>query len=143
MRTGMMPEGGGRIRVLIGKPGLCGHDRGAIVVAMALRDAGMEVTYSGRHHSPESLVEAAVQEDVDVLGVSILSGAHLGLCRRLTDLLREKGAEDICLIAGGFIPEEDVPELKAMGVREVFGVGSRSEEIIGFIREAVSKKRAS
>jgi len=125
-----------KIRVLLGKPGLCGHDRGVLVLAMALRDAGMEVIYSGRHNSPEQLVEAAIQEDVDILGVSILSGAHLSLCQRIANLLREKKAEDICFVAGGFIPDEDVPELKYMGVREVFGVRSRIEDIIRFFREA-------
>lgn len=132
-----------RIRVLVGKAGLCGHDRGAILVAMALRDAGMEVTYSGRHNSPDALVEAAIQEDADVLGVSVLSGAHLTVCRRIADLLREKGAEDICFIAGGFIPEEDAPELEAMGVRRVFGVGSRMDDIVRFIREATASPRCA
>jgi len=124
-----------QIRVLLGKPGLCGHDRGVLVLAMALRDAGMEVIYSGRHNSPEQIVEAAIQEDVDILGVSILSGAHVSLCRRIGELLREKEAQDICFVAGGFIPDEDVPELKAMGVREVFGVTSSIEEIIEYFRQ--------
>ena len=127
-----------QIRVLLGKPGLCGHDRGVLVLAMALRDAGMEVIYSGRHNSPEQIVEAAIQEDVDILGVSILSGAHLSLCRRVGELLREKKAQDICFVAGGFIPDEDVPELKAMGVREVFGVTSSIEEIIEYYKEAIN-----
>jgi methylmalonyl-CoA mutase C-terminal domain/subunit len=126
---------GRKIRVLLGKPGLCGHDRGVLVLAMALRDAGMEVIYSGRHNSPEQIVEAAIEEDVDILGVSILSGAHLSLCRRIGELLREKKAQDICFVAGGFIPDEDVPELKAMGVREVFGVTSSIEEIIDYFRQ--------
>jgi len=123
-----------KIRVLIGKPGLCGHDRGALILAMALRDAGMEVIYSGRHNSPEQLVQAAIQEDVDVLGVSILSGAHLSLCRRIASLLREKEAEDICFLVGGFIPDEDIPALKEMGVHEVFGVGSALATITAYIR---------
>jgi methylmalonyl-CoA mutase C-terminal domain/subunit len=135
-----MEKEGRKIRVLLGKPGLCGHDRGVLILAMALRDAGMEVIYSGRHNSPEQIVEAALQEDVDILGVSILSGAHVSLCRRIGDLLREKKAEDICFVAGGFIPDEDVPELKAMGVREVFGVVSSIKDIIDYFRQ-VSKNR--
>jgi len=125
-----------KIRVLIGKPGLCGHDRGALILAMALRDSGMEVVYSGRHNSPEQLVQAAIQEDVDVLGVSILSGAHLSLCQRMAALLREKKAEEIRFIVGGFIPDEDIAALKEMGVHEVFGVGSSLASIIEYIRRA-------
>ncbi len=132
-----------KVRVLLGKPGLCGHDRGVLVLAMALSEAGMEVIYSGRHNSPEQLVEAAIQEDVDILGVSILSGAHMSLCQRIVNLLREKKAEDICFVAGGFIPDEDVPELKSMGVREVFGVRSRIEDIIRFFREVPSNLRGT
>jgi methylmalonyl-CoA mutase C-terminal domain/subunit len=124
-----------KIRVLIGKPGLCGHDRGALILAMALRDAGMEVVYSGRHNSPEQLVQAAVEEDVDILGVSILSGAHLSLCQRIVTLLREKKAKDICFIVGGFIPDEDITALKEMGVQEIFGVGSPLESIIEYFRK--------
>jgi len=131
---------GGKIRVLIGKPGLCGHDRGALILAMALRDAGMEVIYSGRHVSPENLVESVIEEGVDIIGVSILSGAHLSLCRRIADLLREKQVDNICFVAGGFIPEEDVPELKAMGVQEVFGVGSSVNEIIEYFRQSAQKR---
>jgi methylmalonyl-CoA mutase C-terminal domain/subunit len=127
-----------KVRVLLGKPGLCGHDRGVLVLAMALRDAGMEVIYSGRHNSPEQIVEAAIQEDVDILGVSILSGAHLSLCRRIGDLLRERKAQDICFVAGGFIPDEDIPELKAVGVKEVFGVRSEIQDIIRFFRAVTS-----
>ena len=124
-----------RTRVLIGKPGLCGHDRGALIIAMALRDAGMEVIYSGRHQPPEALVEAAIQEDVDILGVSILSGAHMSLCKRIVDLLRAREATEICFVAGGFIPEEDVVDLKTLGVQEVFGVGSSLENIIDYFRQ--------
>lgn len=127
-----------KVRVLLGKPGLCGHDRGVLVLAMALSEAGMEVIYSGRHNSPEQLVEAAIQEGVDILGVSVLSGAHMSLCQRIVNLLREKEAEDICFVAGGFIPDEDVPELKSMGVREVFGVRSRIEDIIQFFHGVTS-----
>jgi methylmalonyl-CoA mutase C-terminal domain/subunit len=125
-----------KIRVLLGKPGLCGHDRGVLILAMALRDAGMEVIYSGRHNSPEQIVDAAIQEDVDVLGVSILSGAHMSLCQRIGVLLREKKAEDICFVVGGFIPDEDVRELKAAGVREVFGVTSSINTIIDYFQQA-------
>jgi methylmalonyl-CoA mutase C-terminal domain/subunit len=132
---------GGKIRVLIGKPGLCGHDRGALILAMALRDAGMEVIYSGRHVSPENIVESAIEEGVDILGVSILSGAHLSLCRRIADLLLEKQADNICFVAGGFIPEEDVPELKAVGVQEVFGVDSSIEKIIEYFQQVASNRK--
>jgi methylmalonyl-CoA mutase C-terminal domain/subunit len=131
-----------KVRVLLGKPGLCGHDRGVLVLAMALRDAGMEVIYSGRHNSPEQIVEAAIQEDVDILGVSILSGAHLSLCRRIGDLLREKKAQDICFVAGGFIPDEDIPELKAVGVQEVFGVVSSIKDIIDYFQQVVKNGRS-
>ena len=131
-----------RIRVLMGKPGLCGHDRGIVLVVMALREAGMEVIYSGRHNSPESLVEAAIQEDVDVLGVSILAGGHLGLCERIAALLHERKAEDIVLLAGGFIPPEDIPKLKAFGEREVFRDGAKLDEIVRFV-EKVGRERAT
>lgn len=131
----------GKIRVFIGKPGLCGHDRGALILAMALRDAGMEVIYSGRHNLPEQLVEAAIQEDVDILGVSILSGAHISLCQRIAGLLKEKSAKDICFVAGGFIPEEDIPVLKSIGVEEVFGVGSRIEDIEKFFKKKTSNRQ--
>ncbi|MBN8478480.1 MAG: cobalamin B12-binding domain-containing protein [Burkholderiales bacterium] len=129
-------------RILMGKPGLCGHDRGIMLVIMALRDAGMEVVYSGRHNSPEQLVEIAVQEDVDVLGVSILSGAHLALCSRIADLLRQRSADDIVLLAGGFIPPEDVPRLKSAGVREVFTDGGRLDDIVGFVRRVAEERHA-
>ncbi|MDI7258331.1 MAG: cobalamin B12-binding domain-containing protein [Thermodesulfobacteriota bacterium] len=131
-----------KIRVLLGKPGLCGHDRGVLVLAMALRDAGMEVIYSGRHNSPEQIVGAAIQEDVDILGVSILSGAHLSLCRRIGDLLCEKKAQDICFVVGGFIPDEDVPELKTMGVQEVFGVTSSIKDITGYFSQVAKNRRS-
>ncbi len=131
-----------KIRVLLGKPGLCGHDRGVLILAMALRDAGMEVIYSGRHNSPEQIVGAAIQEDVDILGVSILSGAHLSLCRRIGDLLCEKKAQDICFVVGGFIPDEDVPELKTMGVQEVFGVTSSIKDITGYFGQVAENRRS-
>lgn len=130
-----------KIRVLIGKPGLCGHDRGALILAMALRDAGMEVIYSGRHNTPEQLVQAAIQEDVDILGVSILSGAHLSLCRRIADLLQQKKAHGICFVAGGFIPDEDVAALKEMGVREVFGVGTPIDAVIRYFESVPADSR--
>jgi len=132
-----------RIRVLMGKPGLCGHDRGIALVVMALREAGMEVIYSGRHNTPESLVEVAIQEDVDVLGVSILSGGHLGLCERIAKLLKERDAQDIVFLAGGFIPPEDIPKLKAMGVREVFRDGVKLEEITRYIEQAGRARAAA
>lgn len=130
-----------KIRVLIGKPGLCGHDRGALILAMALRDSGMEVIYSGRHNSPEQLVQAAIQEDVDILGVSILSGAHMSLCQRIAALLHEKKADDICFVVGGFIPDEDVAELKSMGVQEVFGVGTSTDSIIRYFGRAAADRK--
>jgi methylmalonyl-CoA mutase, C-terminal domain len=132
-----------RIRVLMGKPGLCGHDRGIALVVMALRDAGMEVIYSGRHNSPESLVEVAIQEDVDVLGVSILSGGHLGLCDRIARLLRERGADDIVFLVGGFIPPEDIPKLKSMGVKEVFRDGDKLEDIARYVERAARERAAA
>lgn len=132
-----------KVRVLLGKPGLCGHDRGVLVLAMALRDAGMEVIYSGRHNSPEQIVEAAIQEDVDVLGVSILSGAHLSLCQRIGELLRKRNADDICFVAGGFIPDEDVLDLRAMGVQEVFGVTSSTGEIIEYFYQAQKSRKGT
>ena len=129
--------------MVIAKPGLDGHDRGAKVIARALRDAGMEVIYSGRHNSPESLVEVAIQEDVDVLGVSILAGGHLGLCERIATLLRERNAQDIVFLVGGFIPPEDIPKLKAFGVREVFRDGAKLEEIVQFIAKVATERAAA
>lgn len=130
----------GRIRVLLAKPGLDGHDRGAKVVARALRDAGMEVIYTGIRQTPEMIVEAAVQEDVDVVGLSILSGAHLELFPPIIEGLRNKGKEDVLVIAGGIIPEEDVPALQQMGVKAVFGPGTSTEEIIRFIQKETGKQ---
>lgn len=123
-----------KIRVLVGKPGLDGHDRGAKVVATSFRDAGFEVIYTGLHQTPEMIVEAALQEDVDFICVSILSGAHIPLFRRIMDLLRERGAEHIEVIGGGVIPQEDVEKLKEMGVREVFGPGTPTSKPIEYIR---------
>jgi methylmalonyl-CoA mutase C-terminal domain/subunit len=124
-----------KIRVLVAKPGLDGHDRGAKVVARALRDAGMEVIYTGLQQTPEMVVEAALQEDVDVVGLSILSGAHMTLLPRITELLREQGADDILVVAGGIIPDEDVAPLKQAGVDAIYGPGTPTTEIIAFIRE--------
>ena len=130
----------GKIRVLVAKPGLDGHDRGAKVLALALRDAGMEVIYTGLRQTPELIAAAAIQEDVDVVGLSCLSGAHLHLFPRVAELLAEQGADDIMVIGGGIIPEHDVPELKAKGTREVFGPGSSTEDIIAYIREQYPDK---
>lgn len=122
------------IRVLVAKPGLDGHDRGAKVVARALRDAGFEVIYSGLHQTPEMIVATALDEDVDVIGLSILSGAHVALCSRLMDVLRQEGAQRIIVVAGGIIPEEDHPTLKGLGVKEIFGPGSPTARIAEFLR---------
>jgi len=130
----------GRIRVLLAKPGLDGHDRGAKVVARALRDAGMEVIYTGIRQTPEMIVEAAIQEDVDVVGLSILSGAHLELFPPIIEGLRKKGREDVLVIAGGIIPEDDIPTLQQMGIKAVFGPGTSTEDIISFIRKKITAK---
>lgn len=122
-----------KIRVLIAKPGLDGHDRGAKIICRALRDSGMEVIYSGLRRTPEEIVHAAIQEDVDVLGLSILSGAHNDLFPRIMALLKAKGASDIKVIAGGIIPQKDIPRLKSAGIREVFLPGSPTHEIIEWI----------
>ena len=124
-----------RIRVVVAKPGLDGHDRGAKVVARALRDAGMEVIYTGLRQRPEVVTEAAVQEDVDVLGISMLSGAHMAFFPRIMELLQEKGGEEIMVIGGGVIPVDDVEELKKIGVREVFLPGTPTDQIVNFIKE--------
>ena len=129
-----------KIRVLIAKPGLDGHDRGAKVIARGLRDAGMEVIYTGIRQTPEMIVNAALQEDVDIIGLSILSGAHLELVPPIMKLLREKGLDDVIVLVGGIIPNEDRPLLKAMGVAEVFGPGTPVTEIASYIRRAVKEK---
>jgi len=129
-----------RIRVLVAKPGLDGHDRGAKIVARALRDAGMEVIYTGLRQTPEQIARAAVQEDVDAIGISILSGAHNTIVPRICELLREEGMDDALVLVGGIIPEEDIPELKAKGVAEVFQPGASTQDIVGFIREHVTSK---
>ena len=128
-----------KIRVLVGKPGLDGHDRGAKVVARAYRDAGMEVIYTGLHQTPEQIVEAALQEDVDVVALSILSGAHNTLVPKVVNLLKEKGLGDVLVIVGGIIPEDDVPFLKSVGVAECFGPGTSTDDIIAFTRANVRR----
>lgn len=130
-----------RIRILIAKPGLDGHDRGAKVIARALRDAGMEVVYTGLRQTPEMIAEAALQEDVDAVGVSILSGAHMALVPRLLDLLAEQGQAGLPFLLGGIIPDEDVPELESRGVAAVFGPGARTDVIVQAVREAVAAWR--
>jgi len=132
-----------RIRVLVGKPGLDGHDRGAKVIARALRDAGMEVIYSGLHQTPEQLVEAAIQEDVDLIGISVLSGAHMTIFPRIKELLKEQNAEDILLMGGGTIPEEDIVTLIANGhVEALFTPGATTTEIVTWIEERVANSKA-
>ena len=126
-----------KIRVLVAKPGLDGHDRGAKVIARALRDAGMEVIYTGLRQSPEMIAAAALQEDVDAVGVSILSGAHNTLCPRIVALLREKGLDDCLVLIGGIVPQEDIPRLKEQGIAEVFPPGTSTEDIVKFLRENV------
>ena len=126
-----------KIRVIIAKPGLDGHDRGAKVIARALRDAGMEVIYTGLRQTPEQIVAAALQEDADVVGLSILSGAHMHICPRLMQLLREKGLEHVTVVIGGIIPDVDIPKLEAMGISGVFLPGSPMKDIIDFINGRV------
>jgi methylmalonyl-CoA mutase C-terminal domain/subunit len=126
-----------KIRVLVAKPGLDGHDRGAKVVARALRDAGMEVIYTGLRQTPEMIAEAALQEDVDVVGLSILSGAHMALAPRIMELLKANGQEHVKVFIGGIIPDEDIPKLKALGITGIYGPGASTDDIIRDIREAV------
>jgi len=127
-----------KIRVLIAKPGLDSHDRGAKVVARALRDAGMEVIYTGLRQTPEQIAETALQEDVDVVGLSILSGAHKTIFPRIIQLLKQKGLTDVMVFAGGIIPEEDVPSMKKLGIREIFGPGTPTEAIVKYVFDNVS-----
>ncbi len=129
-----------KIRVVVAKPGLDSHDRGAKVVARAFRDAGMEVIYTGLRQTPEQIVETALQEDVDVIALSILSGAHMTLFPRIMKLVKEKGLDDVLVFAGGIIPEEDVPALKKIGIAEVFGPGTNTDELVKFVRENVQKR---
>jgi len=134
-----MPEK--TIRVLIAKPGLDGHDRGAKIIARALRDAGMEVIYSGLRQTPEMIAATAVQEDVDVVGLSILSGAHNTLCPRLLELLREKGMGEVTVLVGGIIPEADIPSLKKAGIAEVFLPGTSTQDIVKFIQDRMAQRQ--
>ena len=129
------------IRVVVAKPGLDGHDRGAKVVARALRDAGMEVVYTGLHQTPEQIVEAAIQEDADAVGLSVLSGAHMTLFAKVVDLLRERDASDIVVFGGGIIPADDLPELERMGVAKVFTPGAATTEIVDWVRSHVDPNR--
>lgn len=126
-----------RLRILVAKPGLDGHDRGAKIIARALRDAGIEVIYTGLHQTPEMIAEAAIQEDVDAIGLSILSGAHNTLFPKIIELIREKGGDDIAIFGGGIIPEEDIPTLKQAGVRAIFTPGATTDEIVAWVRENV------
>src|SRR6187551_1728478 len=129
-----------RIRIVVGKPGLDGHDRGAKILARALRDAGHEVVYTGLHQTPEQIVETAIQEDADLIGLSVLSGAHMTLFRRLIELLAERDASDIVVFGGGIIPEEDIPVLEELGVRKVFTPGAATTEITGWVAEEFSDR---
>ena len=132
-----------KIRVVVAKPGLDGHDRGAKIIARALRDAGMEVVYTGLHQTPEQIVETALQEDADAIGLSILSGAHMTLVPRILDLLKEQEATEISVILGGTIPNQDIPELKELGVAEIFTPGAPTQAIVDFIRDNVGERGAA
>jgi methylmalonyl-CoA mutase, C-terminal domain len=136
-------ESSRKIRVVVAKPGLDGHDRGAKIIARALRDAGMEVIYTGLHQTPEQIAETVIQEDAHAVGLSILSGAHMTLVPRVVELLREQGAEDVVVTVGGTIPQDDIPELKRLGVAEIFTPGSSTQSIIDFIQQAVEGEPAS
>ena len=130
----------GKIRVIVAKPGLDGHDRGAKVIARAFRDAGFEVIYTGLRQTPEQVVNAALQEDADVIGLSVLSGAHMTLCPRIMELMKKEGLDDVLVLIGGIIPNQDIPKLKESGVAEVFQPGASTEEIIAYVRQHVRKK---
>src|ERR671926_948029 len=131
-----------KLRVVVAKPGLDGHDRGAKIIARALRDAGMEVIYTGLHQTPEQIVETVIQEDADAVGLSILSGAHMTLVPRIMELLKEQGVDDVVVTVGGTIPADDIPQLKELGVSEVFTPGASTQEIIDFIQDAVRRRGA-
>jgi methylmalonyl-CoA mutase, C-terminal domain len=133
---------GAKIRVVVAKPGLDGHDRGAKIIARALRDAGMEVIYTGLHQTPEQIAETAIQEDADAVGLSILSGAHLTLVPRVVELLREQGADDVLVTVGGTIPNDDIAALEKLGVAAVFTPGASTDDIVEFMREAVASRAA-
>ena len=130
-----MKDSARRIRILVAKPGLDGHDRGARVIARAFRDAGFEVVYTGLHQTPEQIVAAAVQEDVDLIGLSVLSGAHMTLFKRVLELLKETKADDVMVIGGGIIPQEDVPKLKKLGIKEIFLPGTSLDNIVGWVKD--------
>jgi methylmalonyl-CoA mutase C-terminal domain/subunit len=130
-----------KVRVVVAKPGLDGHDRGAKIIARALRDAGMEVIYTGLHQTPEQIAATVIQEDADAVGLSILSGAHMTLVPKVVQLLREQGVEDVVVTVGGTIPADDAPELKKLGIAEVFTPGSSTDEIVDFIRDAIEERR--
>ena len=131
-----------KIRVLIAKPGLDGHDRGAKVIARALRDAGMEVVYTGLRQTAEMIVSAAVQEDVDAVGLSVLSGAHMHYFRQVVEGLRQKGADEVLVFGGGIVPDQDLPDLESLGVGRIFGPGTSTEEVVAYVREAVAQRAA-
>ncbi len=127
-----------KLRILVGKPGLDGHDRGAKIIARAFRDAGFEVIYTGLHQTPDQIVSAAIQEDVDCIGLSILSGAHNTLLPRVCQLLKDKNAEEITVFCGGVIPEDDIPGLKAAGIKEVFTPGASTDQIVAWVKNAIT-----
>jgi methylmalonyl-CoA mutase C-terminal domain/subunit len=131
------------LRIIVAKPGLDGHDRGAKIIARALRDAGFEIIYTGLHQTPEMIVAAAIQEDVDAVGLSIMSGAHMTLFPAVVDLLREKGASEVVVFGGGIIPQDDIPRLRALGVAEVFLPGSSTQAIVDWIRQHVHPRKAA
>jgi len=133
-----MPE---RIRVLVAKPGLDGHDRGAKIIARAFRDAGFEVIYTGLRQTPEQVVRAALQEDVQVVGLSVLSGAHMSLCPRIMELMKKEKLDDVMVLVGGIIPDQDIPKLKAIGISEVFQPGVSTEDIIDYVRRNIGQRR--
>lgn len=135
-----MPEK--RLRILVAKPGLDGHDRGAKIIARALRDAGFEVIYTGLHQTPEMIAEAAAQEDVDAIGLSILSGAHMTLFPAVIDLLKGKGVDDVVVFGGGIVPPEDIPKLKKLGVKEIFTPGASTEDIINWVRANIHPRES-
>jgi len=140
-RKGKAEQGKRKVRVLVAKPGLDGHDRGARIIARAYRDAGFEVVYSGLHQTPEEIVQAAIQEDVDMIGLSSLAGAHMYLFPRVLELLKEKGADDIVVCGGGIFPEEDIPKLKKEGIKEIFTPGTPLKEVVAWVEEHVEPRR--
>ena len=132
-----------KIRVVVAKPGLDGHDRGAKVIARAFRDAGFEVIYTGLRQTPEQIVHAALQEDADVVGLSVLSGAHMALCPRITELMKKEGLDDVMMVVGGIIPDQDIPKLKECGISEIFQPGASTQDIVAYVRQHVRKREGS